>query len=209
MAPVLSSDGKLLYICNRFDDSVSILDLERGKGVAQIAVDREPVAAALSPDGKLLFVANHIHSGRSDTGVVAATVSVIDTGNRKLLKNIRLTNGSTLLRGLCVSPDGRYVGVAHVLARFHLPTTTVAHGWMNDNALSLIDVEHLKLFNTVLLDEDDRGAANPWATTWSVDGKFICVTHAGTHELSLIDAPALLAKISALPERLETTPKPG
>jgi cytochrome c peroxidase len=95
-----------------------------------------------------------------------------------------------------------------VLARFHLPTTTVAHGWMNNNALSLIDSHELKLITTVLLDEDGRGAANPWATDWTADGQFILVTHAGTHEVSLIDAPALLAKINRLPERASPTPQP-
>ena len=208
MAPVVSPDGKYLYVCDRFNDSVQVLDLETQKELTRIHVDREPVAAALTPDGKLLFVANHIHSGRSDQGVVTATVSVIDTGTHKLIKNIPLTNGSTLLRGLCVSPDGKYVGVTHVLARFHLPTTTVTHGWMNDNALSLIDTAQLKLLTTVLLDEDERGAANPWATEWSTNGQFICVTHAGTHEVSLINAPGLLAKILSLPERPSSTSGP-
>ena len=199
MAPVLSPDGTVLYVCDRFNDAVEVFDLARGKSVALIRVDREPVAAALSPDGSLLFVANHIHNGRADKAVVAATVSVIDTHKRRLIKHIPLTNGSSLLRGLCVSADGKYVGVVHILARFHLPTTTVAHGWMNDNALSLIDVSQLQLLATVLLDEDNRGAANPWAIEWSRDGKLICITHAGTHEVSIIDAPAMLSKICTLP----------
>jgi DNA-binding beta-propeller fold protein YncE len=209
MAPVLSHDGKLLYVCNRFNDSVAVIGLEKGKELAQIRVDREPVAAVLSPDGRLLFVANHLHSGRSDKGVVTATVSVIDTASRRLLKNIPLTNGSTLLRGLCISPDGRFVALAHTLARFHLPATTVAHGWMNDNVLSLIDVANLKLLTTVLLDQDDRGAANPWAVEWSQDGEFICVTHAGTHEVSIIDAPGLLRKLTALPPQLSAPATPA
>jgi DNA-binding beta-propeller fold protein YncE/mono/diheme cytochrome c family protein len=207
-APVLSRDGRVLYICNQFNDSVGVIELEKGKEVAQIRVDREPVAAVLSLDGKLLFVANHLHTGRSDKGVVTATVSVIDTASRRLLKNIPLTNGSTLLRGLCISPDGRYVAVAHTLARFHLPATTVAHGWMNDNVLSLIDVANLKLLTTVLLDQDDRGAANPWAVEWSQDGKFICVTHAGTREVSIIDAPGLLGKLATLPPQLSAPATP-
>lgn len=209
MAPVLSSDGRFLYVCNRFNNAVEFFDLERGKSVAQVPVDREPVAAVLSANGKLLFVANHIHSGPSDRGIVAATVSVIDTQKRKLIKHISLTNGSTLLRGLCVSPDGKYVGVTHTLARFHLPTTTVEHGWMNDNALSLIDANELTLLATVLLDEDKQGAANPWAAQWSADGKWICVTHAGTHEVSLIDAPALLAKICNLPAQPDRSATPN
>jgi len=47
-----------------------------------------------------------------------------------VIKRIPLTNGSTLLRGICVSPDGRFVAVAHSLARFHLPTTHVTLGWI-------------------------------------------------------------------------------
>lgn len=208
MAPVWSPDGKELYVCDRFNNSVEVLDWQRRKVVGSVGVEREPVAAAVTPDGKLLFVANHLHNGRADQGVVTASVSVIDTRSRRLLRNIPLTNGSTLLRGLCVSPDGRYVGVTHTLARFHLPATTVAHGWMNDNALSLIDVNQLKLLTTVLLDDHDRGAANPWATEWTRDGRFICVTHAGTHELSIIDAPALLAKLADLPEHAQTRAQP-
>ena len=200
MAPVWSPDGKTLYVCNRFNDSVEFFDVERQRPLGQISVEREPVAATFTPDGKLLFVANHIHTGPADKGVVAATVTVIDARSRRVLRNIPLTNGSTLLRGICVSPDGRYVGVTHTLARFHLPTTTVEHGWMNDNALSFIEVAGLKLLTTVLLDEDGRGAANPWGVEWSEDGRFICVAHAGTHEVSIIDARGLLAKLAALPQ---------
>ena len=203
MSPVVSADGRELYVCNRFNNSVQVFDANTGKTLGTVDVDREPVAAALTPDGGLLFVANLLHSGRADLGVVSATVSVIDTARRKLIRHIPLTNGSTLLRGLCVSPDGKYVAVTHGLGRFHLPTTTVEHGWMNNSALSLIDVNELKLLNTVLLDENGRGAANPWAVAWGSDGKHLYVTHAGTHEISVIDAPGLLAKIDALPLRSE------
>jgi len=204
MAPVLSRDGKSLFVCCRFEDAVAVIDLEQRKEACRIPVEREPVAAALTPDGSLLFVANHLHTGPADVGVVAASVTVIDTVTRKVRKHIPLTNGSGLLRGICVSPDGRYVAVAHTLARFHLPTTQVDHGWMNDNALTLLDTAELKVVNTVLLDDIDRGAANPWAVAWTRDGRSIVATHAGTHELSVIDAPALLAKLLALPTRVDT-----
>ena len=69
---------------------------------------------------------------------------------------------------------------------------------MNTSAVSLIDVAGLKLINTVLLDNIDAGAANPWAVAWSADGKTIAITHAGTHELSVIDFPALLAKLDKI-----------
>ena len=54
----------------------------------------------------------------------------------------------------------------------------------------------LSVINTVLLDNVDRGAANPWAIGWTADGKTLAVTHAGTHDLSVIDVPALLGEAS-------------
>jgi mono/diheme cytochrome c family protein len=111
-----------------------------------------------------------------------------------------LPNGSTLLRGVAISPDGKYAVITHNLARFHLPTTQIERGWINNNALSIIDVEKHELLNTVLLDNIDSGAGNAWAVEWTRDGKSICVTHAGTHELSVIDAPALLHKLASVPK---------
>jgi YVTN family beta-propeller protein len=207
MAPVPSPDGKTLYVCNRFNNCVSTIDLTQRKEVNRVAVPREPVAAAVTPDGKLLLVANHIHTGRADADVVAAVVTIIDTASGKIVKDIALPNGSGLLRDVKVSPDGKYACVTHVLARFHLPTTQLERGWMNTNALSLIDLTKCALFNTVLLDNVDSGAANPWAAAWSTDGKQICVTHAGTHEVSIIDAPALLEKLAKMPAALDPNAK--
>jgi len=143
-------------------------------------VTREPVAAAVTPDGKLLFVANLLPGGAADRDYVAAEVSVIDTAAKKCLKNIRLPNGSTDLRGICISPDGKYAYVTHLLARYQLPTTQLERGWMNTNALSVVDTSKKELVNTVLLDDVDLGGANPWGVTITKDGKSICVAHAGT-----------------------------
>lgn len=202
-SPVLSPDGRTLYVCNRFNNDVSILDLATKKEVRRIAVPREPFSAAVTPDGKRLLVANHIHAGRADVDVVASSVSVIDLSEGKVIKEIALPNGSTLLRDIRVSPDGRHAVVAHILARFHLPTTQIERGWINSNAASIVDLAELKLLNTVLLDNIDSGAATPWAVAWSPEGRQLLVTHAGTHELSVIDFPALLAKLAKVPATLD------
>jgi cytochrome c peroxidase len=170
--------------------------------VLRIPVEREPVAAALTPDGRRLLVANHLPAGRADADFVAGSVSVIDTATRRVTRTIRLPNGATLLRGICVSPDGRWAAVTHTLARFQLPTTQIERGWINNNAVTLIDIDRLQLRNTVLLDNLDRGAADPWGIAWSADGKWLCVTHAGTRELSVIDAPALLARLARMPAEI-------
>jgi YVTN family beta-propeller protein len=202
-SPVLSPDEQTLYVCNRFNNDISVFDLKTGKELQRIAVRREPFSAAITPDGQRLLVVNHIHAGRSDADVVASSVSVIDVATGCVLKEITFPNGSTLLREIRISPDGRYAVVAHILGRFHLPTTQIERGWINTNAGSIIDLNELKLLNTVLFDNIDAGAATPWAVGWSADSKQLIVTHAGTHELSVIDFPALLAKLSSLPATIQ------
>jgi len=123
---------------------------------------------------------------------------VIDVAAGKVCREIALPNGSTLLRDIRVSPDGRHAVVVHQLSRFHMPTTQLERGWVNTSAASILDVDGQKLINTVLLDNIDAGAANPWGVDWSADGQFVCVTHAGTHELSVIRFPALLDKLHKL-----------
>jgi hypothetical protein len=48
----------------------------------------------------------------------------------------------------------------------------------------------MSILNTVLLDEPGCGAANPWAIGWTEDSQTLVVTHAGTHEVSVIDFKA-------------------
>ena len=198
MSPVLSPDGKTLYVCNRFNNSVSVIDLSDKSEVVRIAVLREPVAAALTPDGQTLLVANHLPVGPSNGDFIAAAVSIIDTGRRKVANSILLPNGSSSLRGICISPDGKYAYVTHVLGHYQLPTTQLERGWMNTNALSIIDITAGKALNTVLLDDVNLGAANPWAVACTPDGKYLCVTHAGSSEISVIDRVGLHQKFTAL-----------
>jgi mono/diheme cytochrome c family protein len=205
LSPVLSSDGKRLFVCNRFNDAVSLFDLSRGLEECRISVAREPVSAALTRDGRFLFVVNHLPRGRSDVPYVAASVSVIDVAQRKVIKELHLPNGSINLRQICVSPDGKYACLAQTVGRFQVPVTQLSRGWVNTSAVTLIDLASLEVLNTVLLDDPDHGAANPWAAAWSSDARWLCVTHAGTHELSVIDFPALLKKLAALP----ATPPPA
>ena len=88
-----------------------------------------------------------------------------DGDRRRILETtkIRLPNGSSSVHEVCVSPDGTYAYVAHILSRYQMPTTQLERGWMNTNAMSVIDVAAKKLLNTVLLDDIDLGAAMPWA----------------------------------------------
>jgi YVTN family beta-propeller protein len=202
MAPVLSPDETRLYVCSRFDHDVAVIDLPTRQVIKRVPVSREPVAAALTPDGRHLLVANHMHNAATDGGAAAAVVSVIDTTALEVSRKIQLARGSGLLRGIAISPDGKYAAVTHLVARYYLPTTEVDYGRINSNALSLIDLERMEYLRNVFLDQARRGAANPWAVDWTSDGRQIVVTLAGTHEVCLIDAPVRPQKPVTAGERI-------
>jgi YVTN family beta-propeller protein len=210
-APVLSPDGELLYVCNRFDNEVSVINTSDDKQVSKIPAFREPVAADTTSDGRWLFVGNLLPHTSAVGDSIACNVTVIDARKMAFDRDITLPNGSTGLHGLVVSPDDQFVFVSHILARYTVPTTQLERGWINTNAISIIDAGQRRLIETVLLDDVDYGAADPWALTCTSDwdpisqkygemgthSKYLCVTHAGTNELSIIDITAMLDKIKS------------
>jgi YVTN family beta-propeller protein len=200
-SPVLSPDGETLYVCNRFDNNISVIGTELGKQIATVPALREPVAADITPNGRWLFVGNHLPHGPATGDSVACNVSVIDAGKQTFEIDIALPNGSTGLQDIAVSPDGTFVFVSHILARYTAPTTQLERGWINTNAVSIIDARYRTLMETVLLDDVDHGAANPWAVACTSDGQLLCVTHAGAHELSVIEIRPLIDKIFAYRRR--------
>jgi cytochrome c peroxidase len=54
----------------------------------------------------------------------------------------------------------------------------------------------MALVNTVLLDDVDMGAANPWGVACSPDGQWLLVAHAGSHEISIVDRNRLHQKLA-------------
>ena len=190
-ALAIAPDGRLLYVCNRFDDDVSIVDPDTGETIDRVPTRRQPIAVAVTPDGGTVVVANHLPAGRADTFYVVSEVTIFDAGTHRAV-SIALPNGSTGLRGLCLSPDGRFALVTHILSNYELVPSQVVGGWTNINAVSIIDVSAGKLVNTIRLDEMYLGAANPWGIAFSADARWLCVAHAGTDELSVIDGRALL-----------------
>ncbi|MDF7824852.1 hypothetical protein P4B35_12575 [Pontiellaceae bacterium B12227] len=202
MSPRLSPDEQTLYVCNRFNDTISFIDLNSGETTAKVPVVREPVAADISPDGRHLFVANLVPAGRADVDYVASVISVIDT-QTKQVKNIPLVNGAEGVRDIRISPDGKKIFSTHLMARFLVPTTQLERGWVSTDALSVIDVAEQKLEYTVLLDDVAQGFPNPWAIDFSKDGKTLVISSAGNHEISLIDLPALTKKVESESAHIE------
>ncbi|MFD2255234.1 cytochrome c peroxidase [Luteolibacter algae] len=193
MAPVLSADGAKLYVCNRFSNEVSVFDTRSRKLISQIPVGREPVSADLSADGTILFVANHLPEGRADTDYTAAEISAIDLG-REEVATIPLVNGAGGLRGIKVSPDGKFVLATHYVARFQVPLTQLERGWASTDAVSVIRVADRALLHTVLLDDLMLDFPTPWALDFSANGKKVIVSAAGSQEIGVVDFPKLIEK---------------
>jgi hypothetical protein len=118
-------------------------------------------------------------------------------------KTIRLPNGITDLHNLCISPDGKYAFAVSILARYAHPTTQIERGWMNTAALTIVDIQKKSFVNSVLLDDVDFGAANPWTLKPSADGQKLYIAIAGTHELCIVDVPPMIEKLSKLPDTIE------
>jgi YVTN family beta-propeller protein len=93
-----SRDSKLLYISNRGEGSISVLDFEKKKVVKKWRIPHggSPDMGGISADGNVLWL-----SGRYDAEVYA-----IDTSTGKLITRIAVGKGP---HGLCVYPQpGRY-----------------------------------------------------------------------------------------------------
>ena len=208
MGAVLSPDGTKLFVCNQFSSDVGEYSLPGLTPIRTIKVVREPRTAVVTRDGKYVLVANSIPLAPANYPedpeadiYVAAEITIIDVGTGET-KSIPLPNGSGSLHGMCISPDGRYVYTTEIIARFLLPTTQVERGWMNTAGIAVIDTTQLEnenrgFVNSVLIDDVDQGAANPWGITTSADGKIIYVAVAGTSELIAIDAVEMHKKLEA------------
>jgi len=205
-SPAISPDGKVLYVPNRFDNNISVVDLNKRVVTQHIPVRREPVAATLTNDGSLLFIAHLLPDSPSDIDYVSASISVISTSDNIVTNSIGLPNGSTGLHGMVISPDGQYLYVTHQIAFYNLPTSQLERGWMNTNVFTIIDIKSQKIISSILLDDVDLGAANPWGITVSNDGNSLIVTHAGTNEISVINRNELHEKLSHHDEKVSENP---
>ena len=197
--PIFGPDKKHIYVCNQFQNTVSEVNPAIHQVIRSVKVLREPKSALFSKDGEYLFVTNFLPAQRADVDYVAACVSVIRMSDFTKVKDIQLANGSNALRGICMTPDGKYIFISHNLGRFTVPTSQLQQGWMNTSAFSIIDVAKQEFIGAVVVDEPERGAAGIWSIVCNDETLFI--THSGTHEISVIDHKAMLDKFLNYPNK--------
>jgi YVTN family beta-propeller protein len=192
-APVISHDGKTLYVCNQFDNDVYADDIASGQVVKKIPVLREPYAAAITPNDSLLIVTQVVSDQLATDSVnKRCKIMLIDAVAKNLRDTLFLPLGSASVFGVTISPDGNYAFATHLINYFLMPATKTDNGWIRTNNCAIVDIKNRKILNDVTLDEPMQGSANPWGIGCSRDGKILCVTHAGSNELSVIDVQKLI-----------------
>lgn len=96
---VVSPDGRLAYVTNGGDNTVSVIDTSARSLVATIPVGPFPHGLRISPDGKEVYVAN----------LKGGTVSVIDTASQKAVAQVAVGKGPAQTG---FTPDGRWAFVS-------------------------------------------------------------------------------------------------
>ncbi len=185
----IGDKSKRLYVGNQDRNSVSVIDLSQQPAlvIEEIAVVREPSCVAVTPDEKHVVVANLMALGRGTDPTLSAELSIFNAETLAPATGVKLPPGSTMVPGVCVSPDGKWAYVVHGLGRFNLPITQLERGWVNTYGLSVIDIDNGSRLATMLLDDLMQGAADPHSVVCSQDGKHLWITHTGVHEVSSID----------------------
>lgn len=183
---ILAGRG-LLLTADSAGDSVSILDLAGGAPLRRVAAGREPYSLSVTQNERLAVVANRLPAGDASMPTVSATVTLIDLEKVEVCATVDLPPNSTNVHGVCTSPDGRWAYVAHNLARALLPTEQIEYGWINANAMTVVDLVQRRRYATVLLDRFNDGAANPFGVDLSPDGSVLWLTLSGVHQLGRID----------------------
>ncbi len=209
-AVAVARNRKLLLAANMALGDVSVIDLESGKEKRRVKVLREPFHISITPDESLAVVSNLLPHGAATNPLITSSVSLIDLNALAKIADVPLPPNSTSIRQTAVSPNGNWAYAVHTVGRTTLPATQLDRGWVNTNAISIIDLKARQLYATVLLDNLAEGAADPWGLALSNDGNTAWITIAGTHQLATLnigDLHRLLA--GQAPAKPSTKMPPG
>lgn len=188
--------GSQILLSHPHSHLIRCLDLN-GREVWSREAPREPERLVLSLDGNDLWVATRLPSQAATGKLSCCRILRLDPADGSIRDSLDLPDGSTGLKDLVLSADGKRLYCSFVLARHRVPATQISRGWVNTNALGIIDCAARKS-TVVLLDEIDHGAANPWGLA-QIKGK-LAISLSGARELLLIDEAEMLKKIDAVAE---------
>ena len=167
IALALSADGTRLITANQTADTVSLIDPQGGKLLAELATGQKPAGVAFSPDGKTAAV----------THWYGYDLALLDVGAESLTERARVAVGPEP-RGVVFAPDGKTVfvavGVSNEIVRVDTASATVTGhlsvgreprnlaltpdgktllaGCSRAGTVALIDVDSWKVINSIHID---------------------------------------------------------
>lgn len=144
----------------------------------------------------LVYMAGSLPEASATNAVVSAEIDVMDKRRSTLKKRIALPNGSVFC-GDIVS-NGKYAYVTHTINHHNLPTVRPERGWMAVTALSIVDMDSMRLEATVLLDTPEKGAGGARGMCVSPNGKELAVALFGTGEVMTINLDGLHARLDSV-----------
>lgn len=128
-----SHDGREVWVTNRSDSSISVIDAASGTVVAKIASGGDmPIRVKFSPDGTQALVSN----------AKSNAVTVLDARSRQVIATIAV---GAMPVGIQMSPDGKRAYVANT----------------NDDLITVIDMASRKVVGTFTTGNEPDGMA--WA----------------------------------------------
>jgi DNA-binding beta-propeller fold protein YncE len=156
-----------------------------GDGVeklAQFPIPRWPDRLTFEPASQDLIVASS-HGGRT----AVDHLSMRDSP--RVIEHRELEDASNL-RGMTMSSDGKMALLVHQRPKINIPTTQVVQGWVFTNAISLLPLltaNVLPLVGTVILDEPNRGFADPADVAVTPDGRLAFIACSGADTILALD----------------------
>lgn len=215
----LSPEGSRLYVANHISNDVSVIDTAQRRETARVPVSRMPTQMALAPDGKRLLVSNRLSAMPATDPRTTAFVSAIDADTLKVVAEKKGPETMHVLEGIAVSaaspvpataqlarppakaakPEVGYAYCVHLRPNSNITPAQLGQGWIQTNALTVIPLDGDEPPVTVLMDNMNSGAGNPFGVAISKDGTTLYVTHTGIQKLSVINLPKLHALLEKTP----------
>jgi YVTN family beta-propeller protein len=178
-----AKDGNSIYAAIAGKDEVLQMDWHNHKMVRRWPAPREPRRLALSKDGNWLAAASsrsgELRCWNLKTGELHWERKIEDAFN---------------LRGLGFTSDDQSVLCVHNIRReFPVSKENIEEGWVIDSRVTKLAMKPDAAPSSWQIALDIRGKAvgDPDGLALDGNGKILAIAAGGTHELLLLDAPAL------------------
>ncbi len=165
---------------------VKVVDLSNGRINYTIDLPSLPWDIQIVPGQNMVLVANQIPANPANGPQSTTGITLIDLDTKNKIRDILLPHGSSNLRHLEISANGKWAYGVHTRGKTAIPTSQLENGWVNTNMLSIIDLENREWYTTVILDQMKKGAANPWDVVYNEGDGSLLVSLEGVNELATV-----------------------